>query len=74
MTDVGDVHDVLDAVAVEFQQRAAQQIFEDVGAQVADMSIIVDGWTAGIEADLWRMKRDKFTHSRGNKYRKVEGS
>jgi hypothetical protein len=49
VADVGDVDDVphLDAVQLE---HAAQRVAEQVGAQVADVGVVVDGRAAGVQA------------------------
>ncbi len=50
MTDIGDVHHVLDAVAEEFEGAP-----KDVGIQerskVADVRVVVDGGAAGVESE-----------------------
>jgi hypothetical protein len=47
MPHIGDIHHVFHLVAQKFQA-AAEQIFDDVGFQVADMGVIVHGGSAGI--------------------------
>ena len=57
---IGQVHDLADPVT-EKLERAAQQVLEHIGAEVADMRIVVDGGTAGVHADFAgpdRMKRN----------------
>src|SRR5262249_37091046 len=49
--DVGYVHDMPDPVALEFQV-SAKDVLEDEGSEVADVSIVPDGGTAGVEPDL----------------------
>ena len=56
MTDVSDVHHVLDAVAQEFE-RATKDVGVQEGPEVADMRIVVDGGTAGVEGEGRRGKR-----------------
>jgi hypothetical protein len=53
---------VFDRIAIEFQN-TPQDIFKDVSAQVADMRVIVNGWTAGIQANLRRVKGFKITET-----------
>ena len=50
MTDVRDVHHVLDAVAEEFE-RATKDVGIQEGPEVADMRVVVDGGTAGVEGE-----------------------
>jgi hypothetical protein len=42
MADVGDIHQVLDLVTEKFQ-RAQQDVLEQIGAQVANMGVGVNG-------------------------------
>ena len=51
MPHVGDVHDMIDLQSVVLQH-PSQNVLEDVGAQVADMGVIVDRRTAGVHARL----------------------
>jgi hypothetical protein len=64
MADIGDVHDVLDMIAVEFED-ADEQIFKDVGAEVADVGIVVDGEAAGVEANFGGIERLKVAQFAG---------
>src|SRR4051794_23606182 len=48
MADVGDIHDVFYGITM-ILQHPAEDIFEDVGAQIANMRIVIDGWAAGVE-------------------------
>jgi hypothetical protein len=48
---VGDIFDVFDCVAVELKH-AAQDIFENVCSQIADVRVVINGRPAGIEADF----------------------
>ncbi len=72
VADIGDVHHMFDLVTVEFQH-PAQQIFEDIGAQVADMGVVVDGRAAGIQANFRGIERRELADSTGEgiKQRKV---
>ena len=50
---VGDVDDVMDFIAAVFEG-TPQDVFEDIGAQVADVLVVVHGRAAGVQADLGR--------------------
>jgi hypothetical protein len=56
MTDIGDIHHVLDAVAEEFEGAP-----KDVGVQerseVTDVRVVVDGRPAGVESERRRRWR-----------------
>ena len=58
VSHVGDVHDAVDVVA-----RKAEIFFEhilhDVGAQVADMRVVIHGGAAGVHVHLARCVRNK---------------
>ena len=56
VTDIGDVDDVGEGVALP-RQHAAQRVGEDIGPEVADMRVIIDGRAAGIDAHLRRVDR-----------------
>ncbi len=45
--DVGDVLD-LDHLKSKIFEGAAEQIFEDVGAEIADMGIVVNRWATSV--------------------------
>jgi hypothetical protein len=49
---VGDVHDVCDGVALEFEG-AADEVAEDERAPVADVREVIDGRPAAIHADFF---------------------
>ena len=53
---VGDIDDVVDLIAAVFEG-APQDVFEDIGAQVADVLVVVHGRAAGIQANLGRRER-----------------
>ena len=53
MAHIGDVHDVLDLVAIELED-TAQYVLKEVGAQVANVGIVVHCRPAGIHANLRR--------------------
>ncbi len=48
--DVGNVHDVLELVAALLQE-AAQHVHGDEGAEVADVSVVVNRGPASVHAD-----------------------
>ena len=56
---VGDVHDVLQLVAALLQE-AAQGVDDDEGAEVADVSVVVDRGTASVHADQVVFQRAEF--------------
>ena len=59
--DVGDVHDVLHRVAVERQQ-PAEHVLEEVGPQVPDVRVVIDGGAAGVQAHLPVAERLELAH------------
>ena len=59
MADIGDVHDVVDAVAVQLQH-TLQPILEQKGAVVANMLIVIHRRPARIQPDLARFQRREF--------------
>ena len=48
---VGQVHDALDLESAVFEM-ALEKIFEEVGAEIADVGVVVDGRSAGVDLDL----------------------
>ncbi len=56
VTDVGHVHHVTDRGAGVLE-RAAQDVLEDVGAEVPDVGVVVHGGAAAVHADLARFQR-----------------
>ena len=59
MADIGDVHDVVNAVAVQLQH-TLQPILEQKGAVVANVLIVVHRRPAGVEPHLARFQRREF--------------
>ena len=59
MTHVGDVHDMRDSIPV-INQNASENIFENIGAQIPDMGIIVNRRSAGIQSNLTGFDRLEF--------------
>ena len=51
VVDIGEVHDVGEAEAAEFE-KAAEDVLEDEGAEVADVGVVVDGGAAGVHGDF----------------------
>ena len=51
VVDVGEVHHLGDAVA-EVAQGPPQQVLEQEGAEVADVDVVVDRGSAGVDAHL----------------------
>ena len=50
MTDVRDVHHVLDVMSEEFKG-APKDVGVQEGPEVADVCVVVDGGTAGVESE-----------------------
>ena len=69
---VGDVDDVMDFIAAVFEG-APQDVFEDIGAQVADVLVVVHGRAAGVQADLGRCERCKGALLAGIGIKKMQG-
>ena len=59
MADVGDVHNVIHAIAVELKH-SLQPILEQKGAVVTDVLVVVDRRPARIEPDHARFQRREF--------------
>ena len=58
MTNVRDIHHVLDAVAQEFK-RATKDVGVQERPEVADVRVVVDGGAAGVEGEgRGRWRRD----------------
>jgi len=54
--DVGNVHDIAHVVA-RLPEESLQQVDGNKGAEVADVSIIIDGRAAGIHVDFFAAQR-----------------
>ena len=65
MPDIGDVHDVVQFIAV-ILQRSTERVFENIGAQIADVRKMVNGRTAAIHLDgiFAGKKAERFFFSR----------
>ena len=59
---IGNIHDMLNPVSV-VQQDPLQNIFKNIGAQVADVGIVINGRPAGVKPDLPFAQRDEFFFS-----------
>ncbi len=68
---VGEVHDLFDLVA-GVAQGSAQQIFKHIGAEIADVSEVVDGGTAGVESNLAVLDRLEDFGSTGQRIVKAD--
>src|ERR1700730_1377706 len=62
---VGDVHDVTNPEST-LPQKTAQDVDRDEGAEVADVSVVVDGRPAGVHADFVTAEREQFLNPRGH--------
>ena len=62
VSDVGYVHDVLDSVAI-FLKHLSQYVFKNIGSEIADMSVVVNGRSAAVHADLPLLYALKRFHS-----------
>src|ERR1700722_6928665 len=62
---VGDVHDMVDAVPA-LPQETAQQIDGNKRPEVANVSIVVNGWTAGVHSDFVVAQRMEVLDLRGH--------
>ena len=51
VVDIGDIHDLEDA-ETEVLERPPEEILEDEGAEITDVSMVVDRRPAGIDPDL----------------------
>ena len=69
---VGDVDDVVDLIAAVFEG-APQDILEDIGAQVADVLVVVHSRAAGVQADLGRREWRKGALLAGIGIKKMQG-
>ncbi len=69
---VGDVHDVVEFVAVQVKH-AAQQIVKDEGAEVADVREVVNGGSAGVHADGVRVDGDERLDLLGQRVVEAQG-
>ncbi|KVA01637.1 hypothetical protein WI40_07550 [Burkholderia ubonensis] len=56
VADIGDIDDMTNRIAVEFEG-PTQQILEEIGSQIADMGMVVDGRATAIQPDPVRVNR-----------------
>ena len=59
MSDVGYVHHVLFVVSEE-SERAVKRVKKDVGAEVSDVRVVVDGRSAAVKAHKTLVNRNEF--------------
>ena len=59
VTNVGDVHNALYVVAREAQV-LLEHVLHNVGAEVADVGVVVDGGAAGVHIDLVAVVGNEF--------------
>ncbi len=69
---VGNVHDMLDLVTA-LPQKSAKKIDGDKGAEVADVSVVVDGRSASVHADLGVAERAELLDLRRHRIKKAKG-
>ena len=69
--NVSDVHDVLELVAALLQE-AAQRVDHDEGAEVADVSVVVNGGPAGIHADEVVFQRPELLNFSGQSIKELK--
>ncbi len=50
MTDIGDINNLIDFIS-RSQKNTLQRICKNIGAEITDMWIVIDGWSAMIHAD-----------------------
>jgi hypothetical protein len=68
---VGDVHDVAHRVST-LPQEPAQKVDGDEGAEVADVSVVVNGRTAGVHADFAVAQRTELLDLRRHGIKKTK--
>ena len=51
MADIGDIHDVLDVIAVVLKH-TAQLILKEIGTKIADVRVVVDRRATAIDTNL----------------------
>ena len=66
VTDIGDVHDVVNLITSMFKC-PVEQILEDICSQVSDVGIIIDCRSAAVHGDLSWFDRDKFLNAPGHR-------
>jgi hypothetical protein len=59
IVDVGEVHDAVDLEAAGFEV-ALEKVFENIGAEIADVGMIIDRGAAGVHGDGPGIERRKF--------------
>ncbi len=71
VVDVGDVHDVAHRVSA-LPEEPAQKVDRDEGAEVANVSVVVDGRAAGVHADFAVAQRAEFLDLRRHGIKKTK--
>ena len=73
VVDVGEIHDAFDRKAAVFKV-ALEEILEEVGAEIADVGVVVDGGAARVELDhaTGRVERDEGLEGAGQGVVEVE--
>jgi hypothetical protein len=63
VVDISEVHHAEDMVSPGFEV-ALEQILKEIGAEVADVGVVVDGGTAGVHADRASLRIEGGKHFR----------
>ena len=71
VVDVGQVHDLRDLDAVVFE-RAAEKVFEEIGAEIADVGVVVDRRAAGVHPGVSLADRGEFGHAASERVEKAD--
>ena len=71
MPDIGDIHDMLDREVIPIQH-TPQEIFKNISAQIADMGVIINSRSAGIQSHFRRVERLKFSDCSGVSVKKLQ--
>ena len=71
VVDVGQVHDLRDLDAVVFE-RAAEKIFEEISAEIADVCVVVDRGAAGVHPGVSLADRGEFGHAASERIEKTD--
>src|SRR5262249_8694864 len=64
VVDVGYIHDVLEFPAFA-EQMAAQYIFEDIGSEIANMYVVVHGWSTRVHSNSGTIHGGKIFETAG---------
>ena len=63
---VGDVHDVVQGVTA-LAQKTAQHVYRNKRAEISDMAVVINGWSAGIHANLVVLERTELLDLAGKR-------